>query len=133
MESYVEHSAVTARATCPRSGVRGAYRAAASKPAGPVTRYRLNSLLDRADDQGTPAHILGLACLRDCAGSRPWCIVPGADLYDDAGAQVGELDLLGYVGEHLIAGEVKTSPRTSPRSRSRRTCRSSPGSARTST
>ena len=37
-------------------------------------------------------------------------IVPGADLYDDAGTQVGELDLLGYVAEHLIAGEVKTSP-----------------------
>jgi hypothetical protein len=110
MESYVEHSAVTARATCPGCGASGAYRAAASRPAGPVIRYRLNSLLDRANDQGAPAHILGLACLRDYAGSRPWHVVPGADLYDDAGTQVGELDLLGYMGEHLVAGEVKTSP-----------------------
>ncbi len=110
MESYVEHSSVTPRATCPGCGAAGTYRAAASEPAGPVIQYRLNSLLDRANDQGAPAHILGLACLRNYAGSRPWYIVPGADLYDDAGTQVGELDLLGYVAELLIAGEVKTSP-----------------------
>lgn len=110
MESYVEHSSVTPQATCPGCGAAGTYRAAASKPAGPVIQYRLNSLLDRANDQGAPAHILGLACLRNYAGSRPLYIVPGADLYDDADAQVGELDLLGYVAGHLIAGEVKTSP-----------------------
>lgn len=110
MESYVEHSSVTPQATCPGCGAASTYRAAASKPAGPVIQYRLNSLLDRANDQGAPAHILGLACLRNHVGSRPLYIVPGADLYDDVGTQVGELDLLGYVAEHLIAGEVKTSP-----------------------
>lgn len=54
--------------------------------------------------------LVGLACLRDYAGSRPSYIVPGADLYDDVGTRVRELDLLGYIGEQVVAGEVKTSP-----------------------
>jgi hypothetical protein len=109
MESYIEHSAVTPQATCPGCGAAGAYRAAANKPAGPVVRYRLNSLLDRASDNGAPPHILGMACLRQHAAGRPLYILPGA-LLSDGNTDLGEVDLLGYLAEHLIAGEVKTSP-----------------------
>ena len=109
MESFVDHSAVTAQATCPGCGAAGAYRGAKDKPAGPVVRYRLNSLLDRASDNGAPPHILGMACLREHAAGRPLYVLPGA-LLSDADAELGEVDLLGYLGEHLIVGEVKTSP-----------------------
>ena len=109
MESYIEHSAVTPQATCPGCGAAGTYRADANKAAGPVVRYRLNSLLDRASDNGAPPHILGMACLRQHAADRPLYILPGA-LIRERGRDVGEVDLLGYLAEHLIAGEVKTSP-----------------------
>ena len=47
----------------PRAQAAGpqAYRADANKAAGPVVRYRLNSLLDRASDNGAPPYILGMA------------------------------------------------------------------------
>ena len=43
-------------------------------------------------------------------GAAPCTSSPARTCTTDAGTQVGELDLLGYVAEHLIAGEVKTSP-----------------------
>jgi hypothetical protein len=109
MESYVELSQVTRQATCLGCGAAAAYRPAASKPMGPEIRYRLSSLLDRASDQGAPPHILGLASLRQYAAGRQLFILPGVDLHDGS-RKLGELDLLGYLDEHLIAGEVKTSP-----------------------
>jgi hypothetical protein len=108
MESYIELSEVTRQATCPGCGTAGAYRTAANKPAGPVLRYR-RSLLDLASDQGAPPHILGLACLRREAAARPLYVIPGAVLKKGA-SDLGEVDLLGYMAEHLILGEVKTSP-----------------------
>jgi len=109
MESYIEVGEVTRQATCPGCGTAGAYRAAANKPSGPVIRYRLSSLLDLASDQGAPPHILGLACLRREVGGRPLYVIPGA-LLEKGGSDLGEVDLLGYLAEHLIVGEVKTSP-----------------------
>ena len=35
---------------------------------------------------------------------------PRRDSDDGKARQLGEVDLLGYVAEHLIVGEVKTSP-----------------------
>jgi hypothetical protein len=109
MENYIELSEVARQPTCPGCGAAGAYRAAANKPAGPVIRYQLSSLLDLASDQGAPPHILGLACLRQEAAGRPLYVVPGAVLRK-GGKDLGEVDLLGYLAEHLIVGEVKTSP-----------------------
>lgn len=109
MESYVELSEVTGQAICPGCGTHGAYRGSANKPSGPVVRYRLSSLLDLASDQGAPPHILGLACLRREASGKPFHVVPGALLEKD-GRRLGEVDLLGYLGEQVIVGEVKTSP-----------------------
>ena len=111
MESYIEHSVVTPQATCPGCGAAGVYRGATDKPAGPVVRYRLNSLLDRASDNGAPPHILAMACLAEYAAGRPLYVLPGALLRDaDTDAELGEVDLLGYLGEQVIVGEVKTSP-----------------------
>jgi len=109
MESYVEHSAVTPQASCPGCGAAGAYRGAKDKPAGPAVRYRLNSLLDRASDNGAPPHILGMGCLGEHAAGRPLYVLPGA-LLREGDVELGEVDLLGYLGEHVIVGEVKTSP-----------------------
>ena len=53
MESYVEQNTVTPQATCPGCGALGAYRGARDRPAGPVIRYRLNSLLDRGSSAAT--------------------------------------------------------------------------------
>jgi hypothetical protein len=76
-----------------------------------VVRYRLNSLLDRASDNGAPPHILAMACLAEYAAGRPLYVLPGALLRDaDTDAELGEVDLLGYLGEQVIVGEVKTSP-----------------------
>lgn len=80
-----------------------------NKPIGPVIRYRLSSLLDRASDNGAPPHILGLACLRQHAAGQPLFILPGALLHKET-KTLGEVDLLGYLAEQLIVGEVKTSP-----------------------
>lgn len=109
MESYVELGEVAGQATCPGCGTIGTYREATSgRPSGPVIRYRLSSLLDLASDQGAPPHILGLACLRRAAAGRPFHVVPGA-LLEKGGKRLGEVDLLGYMGEQVIVGEVKTS------------------------
>lgn len=109
MESYIELSEVTRQATCPGCGAAGAYRPDTNKPMGPVIRYRLSSLLDRASDNGAPPHILGLACLRQHAADQPLFILPGALLHQGT-KTLGEVDLLGYLAEQLIVGEVKTSP-----------------------
>jgi hypothetical protein len=108
MESYIELGEVTRRATCPGCGAAGGYSADPNDPMGPVIRYRLSSLLDRASDNGAPPHLLGLACLRQHADDRPLYILPGALLH--AGTQsLGEADLIGYLAEQIIIGEVKTS------------------------
>jgi hypothetical protein len=108
MASYIELSEITLQATCPGCGAAGAYRPDANKPMGPAVRYRLSSLLDRASDNGAPPHILGLACLRQHAAGQPLFVLPGALLHDGT-KTLGEVDLLGYLAEHLIVGEVKTS------------------------
>jgi hypothetical protein len=108
MESYIELGEVTCQAVCPGCGAAGGYSADPNDPMGPVIRYRLSSLLDGASDNGAPPHLLGLACLRQYAGDRPLYVLPGALLR--AGSEsLGEVDLIGYLAEQVIIGEVKTS------------------------
>ena len=108
MESYIELSEVTRQATCPGCGAVGAYRPDTNDPMGPVIWYRLSSLLDRASDNGALPHILGLACLRQYAGGEPSYIMPGA-LLNAGQKMLGEVDLLGYLAEQVVVGEVKTA------------------------
>ena len=48
-------------------------------------------------------------CLRREAAGLPLYVIPGAVLKKGA-SDLGEVGLLGYMAEHLILGEVKTSP-----------------------
>lgn len=75
---------------------------------GHVIWYRLSSLLDRASDTGALPHILGLACLRRSAGGERSYILPGA-LLNARQKSLGEVDMLGYLAEQVVVGEVKTA------------------------
>jgi hypothetical protein len=94
----------TSRAMCAGCGTPATY----SPGNRPVQiRYRLNSLLQRVCQNGGLAVLAAVAKLSDSATY----LVPGADLYQNDGTSLGEVDLLGWRRGELFVGEVKTSAR----------------------
>jgi hypothetical protein len=70
--------------------------------------YRLNSLVDRASDNGVIGHVLAVGALRQRAETCH--VVPGVEVA--VGDQPkAELDLLGYVDDQVVAGEIKLTGR----------------------
>lgn len=94
----------TRRGRCPACRAPSGY--ALSPNDVPAVHYRLNALLDRASDQGVVPHLAVLQRLDpDPAASS---FVLGAHLFS-SDEVLGEVDLLGYDGERLACGEVKTT------------------------
>lgn len=101
--SFVEMDEVTRRATCPGCRSNQSYE---RTPQGITVYYRLNTLIDRASDQGVLPHLLAAAALhRD---SPDTYVIPGVHVVFQGGTK-SEVDLFGVHAEKVIAGEVKTS------------------------
>lgn len=103
LRSFVPLRDAEARSTCP------ACRAVRPYEAAPDLRinYRLNSLVDRASDQGVIAHLMAAAALRH-RDPRTHLLM-GVDVAMTDGTNA-EVDLFGVHGSKVIAGEAKTSP-----------------------
>jgi hypothetical protein len=104
MTSFVPITEATADAACPGCGTGQRYSGIAT---GPTVQYRLNTLVDRAADQGVLPHLLVAAVLKQ--RDERTLILPGVDV-EFAPNQTPELDLIGIHAGKLIAGEVKTNP-----------------------
>src|SRR5262249_51524108 len=74
-------------------------------PRGPVLMYRLDSLLDRASDQGVIPHVMVRSALERTNEAD---ILPGVTMVLHDGGHA-ELDLFGVSGSDVVAGEVKSS------------------------
>ncbi|MDT0187912.1 hypothetical protein Q9S36_47770, partial [Microbacterium sp. ARD31] len=70
----------------------------------PVVNYRLSTLMQTVSLNGGLVPLAAVALLLE----ERFYIEPGVDISRD-GAQVGELDLLGWQGPTLVGGEAKTS------------------------
>jgi hypothetical protein len=100
--SFVELDRVTSTARCP--GCRSGQKYNRSEH-GVTVYYRLNSLIDRASDQGVLPHLVTIAALGGDATSAH--ILPGIDV-EFADGLTGEVDVFGVRSGQIIAGEVKT-------------------------
>jgi hypothetical protein len=100
--SFVQLSEVTNAAICPGCNSPGKYAAAK----GLEVMYRLDTLVDRASDQGALPHLAALMALRQ--RSHETYLSMGLQIeWPDGSSQ--EADLFGFMGSHIISGEVKTS------------------------
>lgn len=91
-------------AQCPACGSVARYETAGFGE--PQTHYQLNSLLDRAGDNGVLPHLFTLARLRQMFPDLYAML--GVDL-TSAGATVGEVDVLAVAGRSVLVGEVKSA------------------------
>lgn len=112
VHSFVELAATGARPTCPACGANAYYVVDERRKSGLSVHYRLNALLDRAVNGGVLPTLAVVRRLDQAAkerGVRMMHFVPGADLYVEDQA-MGEIDILGFIDQQILAGEVKTSP-----------------------
>ena len=102
LSTFVPFAAVSTGATCPGCQAQQRYDVSG---ANLTVYYRLNSLIDRAVDQGVLPHLLTReALLRD--GSEGY-LYPGVQVtIEDVAA---EADLFGVVNSKVVSGEVKSS------------------------
>lgn len=101
MTAFEELSRTEERAVCP--GCRSTQQYSVEH-AGLKLAYRLNSLVDRASDNGVLGHVLVVGALLHSNPSSH--VVAGVDV-EFADGRKAELDLLGFHGKKVIAGEVK--------------------------
>lgn len=69
--------------------------------------YRLDTLVDRASDQGVIPHLLTISELENRAS--PTFFLPGVDLWFPDEPNKNEIDIFGIYDGDVLAGEVKTS------------------------
>jgi len=102
VKTFVPLAEVTVGAACPGCGTAAAYVGATSVD----LMYRLDSLADRASDQGVLPHLAALMALREVQPDTHLRL--GLDVkWPDGSSE--EVDLFGYMGADVVAGEVKTS------------------------
>lgn len=104
LTSFVPMREVTADAVCPGCGSRQHYDQSRTNL---NVYYRLNSLIDRAVDQGVLPHLLAMEALFEHFGGAGY-VLPGVNLEFSDGARA-EVDLYGVLGAKVLSGEVKTS------------------------
>jgi hypothetical protein len=102
MTSFLTLSSVGTSMSCPGCGSGG--RAQGTN--GPTVMYRLNSLVDRCSDQGALPHVAAAQALTALGHSSD--LILGADIAWHSGGH-SEVDIFGFLGREVIAGEVKTS------------------------
>lgn len=73
---------------------------------GPTVFYRLDGLVDRANDQGVFPHLLTIAALTQREAHS--FFLPGVDVVFDNGSK-NEADVIGLYDGRYVVGEVKTS------------------------
>jgi hypothetical protein len=105
MTSFVPLDAPQGPGTCPGCNTEQPYSLDAESL---KVTYRLNSLVDRASDNGVLCHVLAVGALLRL-DPRSFT-VPGVNLLRTSG-QPAELDLLGFKGREVYAGEAKVSAR----------------------
>jgi hypothetical protein len=105
MSSFIELSDVVQAIACPGCGSSAAVGTDPNRGESELY-YRLNTLVDRASDNGVMVHLLAAAALRrrDPKGH----VNPGVNLIAGDG-QSNEADLLALLETDIWLGEAKTS------------------------
>jgi len=103
--SFVPVAQTQRSAVCPGCGATGRY---STESSGLGLYYRLDSLVDRASDQGVLPHLLAVAALIRLDDRTR--LLPGVDVTFSDGSS-GEVDLAGVHAGKVIAGEVETKSR----------------------
>ena len=102
IDSFIPIQTASPTPQCPACGATDQ----TYEPEGdPELHYRLNSLVDRAADQGVIPHLLAVAQLR--ASSPQTHLLPGVELTLSDGTS-SEVDLYGVHEGRVVAGEAKT-------------------------
>lgn len=104
MTDFVPLSTTEGAARCPGCRSPQSYT---TTQTGPVIVYRLNTLADRATDQGVLPHLLVWAALAKRDDQTE--LLPGLDIEFTDGVKA-ELDIVGIHKGQFIVGEVKTNP-----------------------
>jgi len=104
LTSFVPFGEVTDDALCP--GCRSPQQYA-SESSGITVYYRLNSLIDRAVDQGVLPHLLTIEALQK-RSTQGVFLFPGVDI-EFPDAEQAEVDIYGVLDAEVLMGEVKTS------------------------
>lgn len=105
---FVPFLSVVDEAACPGCSTSGGYTVEST---GPVVSYRLNSLVDRASDQGVLPHLLVMAVIE--LRSTAQFLLPGVNVVlrgerSNTIAEAPEVDVFGVIDGRVAAGEVKT-------------------------
>jgi hypothetical protein len=106
LDSFLPLSDQHARgqASCPGCGFGASYTRGSTSV---EIAYRLDSLIDRAVDQGVLAHLLTVAALRTKYAELH--LLPGVDVWFRGETEKKEFDLFGICDGKVAAGEVKQS------------------------
>jgi hypothetical protein len=106
VESFIQLGNVTDAALCPgcRSGQVYKIDPENLNPSGLTIFYRLNTLVDRACDQGVLPHILVNEVLK--RRNEHTCLLPGVDVKFES-FKDAEVDLIGSYGGKILTSEVK--------------------------
>ncbi|WP_226487256.1 hypothetical protein [Streptomyces parvulus] len=104
MDNFITMSQVEAVASCP--GCSAPAKFTTDRTALSIF-YRLDTLVDRATDQGVFPHLMVIAAMMKAEPLSSF--LPGADLYFPGEDKSVEVDVFGISGGKVMSGEVKTS------------------------
>jgi hypothetical protein len=105
LRSFVPLSTLQGGARCPGCHAAASYT---TDETGLAVRYRLNTLIDRASDQGVLPHLLVIAAL---TGQNQRTSLLGGTLTAFSDGWTPEVDILGIHDRQFVAGEVKSKAR----------------------
>lgn len=105
LRQFVPLDAIRDGASCPGCRADATFTATTT---GVGIRYRLNTFVDRASDQGVIPHLAAIAVLE--ARAQRSFFLAGTDV-TFADGEASEVDLVGIMDGRVVAGEVKTKPR----------------------
>ena len=106
VRSFVPLAETRPEGTCPACQAAQPYSKHPDSGA-PQLQYRLNGLIDRAEDQGVLTHLLAIAVLDE--EHEHTYLLPGVILPFE-GQPPREADIFGVVDGKVLAGEAKNSP-----------------------
>ncbi|MFE7657424.1 hypothetical protein ACFU6M_31795 [Streptomyces bottropensis] len=104
LDNFVPMTSVSSVASCPGCSALATYT---TDPSTLTVFYRLDTLVDRAVDQGVFPHLMVIAALTEAEPLSSF--LPGADLHFPGESRSVEVDVFGICGGKVMAGEIKTS------------------------